>query len=550
MSDNRAQSIQSLHSIMETPTPDSTPSFDELQQRLDASNRNMQHLQDEQQKLLHIQNMAKSHLNEMEQLRHHAGRLPHVGNGDGPNYESVQQVQDDMASLVGRMKNLTEFIHNQNELSNILGDDGPDIMAEQQALQAKLESLRTQREDMRDLVDELNSINRTARETAQFVRQESAGKEATPPPPPPPPPKQVAAKPSNERVVPVEYQRNVPILRQEAASAAQRALHAQAMINQKTADIDALKAQMNRLKSMLNTVNQIDDSTPSAGEVLERRSEERNELPVEITQRVHALNDVTSELRAEAACLQKERDRILALKAEIERRKLQAAAAVQLGEEALQRNSLTPTPTPGRQRQVELEEEEEEKASQVQTPTRSELHAQCERLRHEYEQKQREYDLQFRNNNSSSNNNSNNNNTNTTSEADDEGNDTDSDRFFGHAHTESSATLQRAQSSSTVVEQQQYHQQQQQQQQQLQQQQLQQRRSQSKILQPPKQHPLPVAPQSLSNNEEDLNMTLDSMSLGNDSMKSSSTRSQYMPPPMPPVQGMWSGKIQCSALLS
>jgi len=103
MSDNRAQSIQSLHSVLETPTPDTTPSFDELQQRLEASNRNMQHLQDEQAKLLHIQNMAKSHLTEMEQLRQQADRLPHNSNGgEAPKYESVQQVQNDMASLVGR----------------------------------------------------------------------------------------------------------------------------------------------------------------------------------------------------------------------------------------------------------------------------------------------------------------------------------------------------------------------------------------------------------------------------------------------------------------
>jgi len=85
--------------------------------------------------LLHIQNMAKSHLTEMEQLRQQADRLPHNSNGgEAPKYESVQQVQNDMASLVGRMKNLTAFIHNQNELSTVLGDDGPEILAEQQAL--------------------------------------------------------------------------------------------------------------------------------------------------------------------------------------------------------------------------------------------------------------------------------------------------------------------------------------------------------------------------------------------------------------------------------
>ncbi|XP_017052035.1 uncharacterized protein LOC108095436 [Drosophila ficusphila] len=515
MSDNRAQSIQSLHSVLETPTPDTTPSFDELQQRLEASNRNMQHLQDEQAKLLHIQNLAKSHLSEMEQLRQQADRLPHNSNGgEAPKYESVQQVQDDMASLVGRMKNLTAFIHNQNELSTVLGDDGPEILAEQQALQEKLESLRTQREDMRNLVDELNSINRTARESARETAR--VIKEETPTPPAKPVPVPVAAPaPAKERVVPVEYQRNVPIMRQEAANAAQRALHAQAMINQKTADIEALKAQMARLKGMLNTVTQIEESTPSMGGSLERRSEERTsmekELPEEIAQRVFALNDVTSELRAEAASLQKERDRILALKAEIERRKQQAAAAVQMGEEALKRSSLTPTPTPMRQQQVAEDEDpsEVDTTSLQATPTkeqlRDELRLQCERLRKEYEQKQRELEQRYVASN------------NTTSEADDEGNDdTDSDKYFANVRTASSATLKRAASASTVVEQ---------------------RRGQQTNL-PSQQAPPPPAPPSTLL-EDDLNVTLDTLSLGNDSLPSSSNRSQYMPPPMPPVPGIW-----------
>lgn len=509
MSDNRAQSIQSLHSVLETPTPDTTPSFDELQQRLEASNRNMQHLHDEQAKLLQIQNLAKTHLNEMERLRQQADSLPHnVNGGEAPKYESVQQVQDDMASLVGRMKNLTAFIHNQNELSTVLGDDGPEILAEQEALQEKLESLRTQREDMRNLVDELNSINRAARETARVIKE----KEETPTPPPKPESAPAAPK---ERVVPVEYQRNVPIIRQEAANAAQRALHAQAMINQKTADIEALKAQMARLKGMLYTVSQIEESTPSMGSTLERRSEERTsverELPAEIAQRVFALNDVTSELRAEAASLQKERDRILALKAEIERRKQQAAAAVQMGDDALKRSSLTPTPTPMRQRMTEEEDPSEVDNSLQATPTkeqlRDELRSQCERLRTEYEQKQRELEQRYVASN------------NTTSEADDEANDdTDSDKYFANVRTASSATLKRAPSANTVVEQ---------------------RRGQQPNV-PPQQAPPPPPPAPPSTlNEDDLNVTLDTLSLGNDSIPSSSNRSQYMPPPMQPVPGMW-----------
>ncbi|KAH8256932.1 hypothetical protein KR038_000048 [Drosophila bunnanda] len=515
MSDNRAQSIQSLHSVLETPTPDTTPTFDELQQRLEASNRNMQHLQDEQAKLLHIQNLAKSHLTEMEQLRQQADQLPHTSNGgEAPKYESVQQVQDDMASLVGRMKNLTAFIHNQNELSSVLGDDGPEILAEQQVLQEKLESLRSQRADMRNLVDELNSINRAARESNRPIKEETPTPPAKTAPAPTPTPAPAAAA-AKERVVPVEYTRNVPIMRQEAANAAQRALHAQNMINKKTADIDALKAQMAKLKGMLNTVSQIEESVPAMGAALERRSEERTsmerELPAEIAQRVFALNDVTSELRAEAASLQKERDRILALKAEIERRKQQAAAAVQMGEEALKRSSLTPTPTPIRQRQVAEEEEEDEDPYEVDTSLqatpskeqlRDELRMQCERLRKEYEQKQRELEQRYVASN------------NTTSEADDEGNDdTDSDKYFANARTASSATLKRVASANTVVEQ---------------------RRSQpSNSTQAP---PPPAPPSTL--NEDDLNATIDSLSLGNDSLPSSS-RSQYMPPPMPPVPGIW-----------
>ncbi|KAH8294187.1 hypothetical protein KR054_009260 [Drosophila jambulina] len=527
MSDNRAQSIQSLHSVLETPTPDTAPTFDELQQRLEASNRNMQHLQDEQAKLLHIQNLAKSHLTEMEELRQQADQLPHTSNGgDAPKYESVQQVQDDMATLVGRMKNLTAFIHNQNELSTVLGDDGPEILAEQQALQEKLESLRTQRADMRNLVDELNSINRVAREATRPIKEETPTPPAKTPAPAPAQAPTTAPPATKERVVPVEYTRNVPIMRQEAANAAQRALHAQNMINKKTADIEALKAQMAMLKGMLNTVSQIEDRVPAMGEALERRSEERTsverELPAEIAQRVFALNDVTSELRAEAASLQKERDRILALKAEIERRKQQAAAAVQMGEEALKRSSLTPTPTPRRQQQMAKEEEEEEdddpsevdtslQATPSKEQLRDELRLQCERLRKEYEQKQRELEQRYVASN------------NTTSEADDEGNDdTDSDKYFANARTASSATLKRAASANTVVEQ---------------------RRSQPSSTQPPAPPP-PAPPSTL--NEDDLNVTIDTLSLGNDSLPSSS-RSQYMPPPMPPVPGMWASHNSGSA---
>lgn len=76
----------------------------------------------------------------MENIRNQRTR-PTFYNQNGsepPNYENIGQVQSDMANLVNRMKNLTTFIQGQNELSSLLGDDGPEILAEQEALQNKL----------------------------------------------------------------------------------------------------------------------------------------------------------------------------------------------------------------------------------------------------------------------------------------------------------------------------------------------------------------------------------------------------------------------------
>ena len=164
---------------METPTPETTPSYEELQQRLEASNRNIQNMQEQQQQLLKLQNAAKQHLSDMEKLREQTHTLSFPsgsqrgadGNDGAPDYQSIDQVHSDMASLVGRMKNLTTFIQNQNELSTLMGDDGPEILAEQELLQRKLEALRSQRDEMRNLVSELQSVNRSAEETAKEARQ-------------------------------------------------------------------------------------------------------------------------------------------------------------------------------------------------------------------------------------------------------------------------------------------------------------------------------------------------------------------------------------------
>lgn len=429
MSD-RAQSIQSLHSNVETPTPDNTPSYEELQERLEASNRNIQNMQEQQQQLLMLQNAAKQHLSDMERLRQQtatlsfpAGTQRSANGGDGaPEYQSVEQVHSDMASLVGRMKNLTSFIQNQNELSSLLGDEGPEILAEQELLQKKLESLRTQRDEMRSLVSELQTINRSAEESAKEARQRQFEQE-----------KDIEendqeqpivalsnSKPNktsnSERDVPVEMTRNVPI---ELLQHAQRPQAngnehseteaemdederrvAASLIQQKVSDIEAMKVQLKRLKDMMETVNLIESHTAKDPKLVGRSPPpvsrevpiiyDRERTPVAtayngdsgneefLARKVHMLNEVTSDLKAQAESLKSEKARIQALKDEIERRKKQAADAVQMGDDALKRSSLTPTPVPTRTHEERWEEH---------------LKTQHERdqLKEEYERKKKEF---------------------------------------------------------------------------------------------------------------------------------------------------------------
>ncbi|XP_036216873.2 uncharacterized protein cmb [Bactrocera oleae] len=444
LNDNRAQSIQSLHSV-ETPTPDTSPSFDELQQRLETSNRNIQNMQEQQQQLLRLQNAAKQHLSEMEHLRQQAGTLSFganqlngSSNADGsPEYESIDQVHSDMATLVGRMKNLTTFIQNQNELSNLLGDDGPEILAEQEALQHKLESLRTQRDDMRTLVSELQDINRNAERRCAMGTRESendANVGETPAV------KQITQEreetpnaTNGARIVPVTYMRNVPIkltnggVPETAGNAAnidddddenddpeQKAATAM-LIQQKVADIETMRKQLQRLKEMMETVNIIEARTSrDVGDIgrtppRELRSQSRSTgssfdrdcTPVSVvpahaagsaddigddvylTRKMRMINEVTADLRAQAESLQAERDRIKALKEEIVLRKQQAADAAKLGEDALKRSSLTPTPIPRSRKQRE---------DDTPTPPPS-TNTESDQLKKEYETKKKEFEL-------------------------------------------------------------------------------------------------------------------------------------------------------------
>lgn len=122
---------------------------------------NFTHLQEQQQQLLRVQQAAKNHLYEMEQIRNQQQPLSFASNNQNapPDYDNVEDVTQDVASLMSRMKTLTDFIHSQNDLANSLGDDKTDLMEEQTQLQKKLLDLKNKKQQMANLVSELHAMN-------------------------------------------------------------------------------------------------------------------------------------------------------------------------------------------------------------------------------------------------------------------------------------------------------------------------------------------------------------------------------------------------------
>lgn len=164
-----------------------TPSYDDLNVKLDTSNRNMFHIKEQQQQLKRLQQMAQQQLHEMEQIRSQYSQMSFAGNPNGPDYENVTDVQQDVSTLMNRMKSLTDFIHGQNELASMLGEDKGEILEEQLNLQRKLAELKNKKQQMANLVNELQNMN-------DEVKQKYQDRDETP-----------------TRNVPVEYERIVPI---------------------------------------------------------------------------------------------------------------------------------------------------------------------------------------------------------------------------------------------------------------------------------------------------------------------------------------------------
>lgn len=314
----RAHSISSINTnASSVPT---TPTYEELKVRLEHQTKNMQSIKDQQNQLICLQQLAKQQLAELQKVRVEQAANPNAANrvnGGPPSYDSVEQVQSDVSNLMNRMKTLTNFIQNQNDLSALLGDDGEEIMAEQLMLQKKLCELKSKKQHMDNLVAELHNYGGESgdhNQPEQDEDEEEDDRELTP-----------------TRRVPVEYQRIVPIElignHNGAATTntnttntnhnTQRALPPartpvtreipiqveqdaniepihegiskadQAVINDKIAEINAMKEQLRRLKQMMDTVKEIE--MDAAGDAVGSAADDGDDEHEENNERVHEI---------------------------------------------------------------------------------------------------------------------------------------------------------------------------------------------------------------------------------------------------------------------
>lgn len=273
----------------------------------------MQSLKDQQAQLLRLQTAAKEQLRDMEQIRN--SYIP-----DFTNVETVEQAQSNVANLMTRMNAIQQFIHNQNELCSLLGDDNGDMLAEQAALQNKLRELKNKKQQMEQMVQELQNMNDEATQNFQAV----ADSDLTP--------TRMVPVVDHERIVPMEMtnvpsriqrppqNKNkpvavnhistnhhsappqvvaaaVPVLNHhhqqngEATSDAEdmqdvaeadmekheeKVALAKSALDSKISEINKMKDQLNRLKDMMNTVKLIEQKTGPIDDDDEEEEEDDN----------------------------------------------------------------------------------------------------------------------------------------------------------------------------------------------------------------------------------------------------------------------------------
>lgn len=274
--------------------------------------------QEQQQQLLRLQQAAKNQLFEMEQLRAQQGPISLSNTSEAnavPDYGHVDEVAQDVGALMLRMKTLTDFIHSQNDLASSLGvDEKMELIEEQTQLQRKLMELKNKKQQMANLVNELQAMNSDADNNLHENSSSTA---------------EMAAADLMYDRMPIDQlndnDKDEAEIQQDATEdlnddGCEDDIEQNGLIKDKIAQINAMKDQLKRLQDMMHTVKLIEikngDRDPNDDEniFIEKSNECANidlqtkddpqrdveEEEQEMAERVRALHSMTNDLRQQA----------------------------------------------------------------------------------------------------------------------------------------------------------------------------------------------------------------------------------------------------------
>lgn len=255
----------------------------------------------------------------MEQLRAQQEPLSFNGSGNSsalPDYDNVEEVTQDVTALMTRMKALTDFIHNQNDLASSLGmDEKTELLSEQTQLQNKLTELKSKKQQMANLVNELQAMNIQAEHSfdedrhspSSELHQESHSTFQL---------DRIGAleKAENEEVDNDDNDNDNNHDHDDDDDELTEAAASGSSIQVKISEINAMKDQLKRLQDMMHTVKLIEikngDYTPD-----DEVSDEANNIALpanenistecldeeqEMAERVRMLHNMTNDLRMQA----------------------------------------------------------------------------------------------------------------------------------------------------------------------------------------------------------------------------------------------------------
>lgn len=276
--------------------------------------------------MLRIQQAAKNQLYEMEQLRAQQEPLSFIGGANSsalPDYDNVEEVTQDVTALMTRMKALTDFIHNQNDLASSLGmDEKTELLSEQTQLQNKLTELKSKKQQMANLVNELQAMNIQAEhsfdedrhsQSSELHRENHSAFQLDH--------IETLEKADNGEVDNDDNDNDHDDEDDELTEAAASG----SSIQVKISEINAMKDQLKRLQDMMHTVKLIEikngDYTPD-----DEVSDEANNIAVpanenisadsldeeqEMAERVRMLHNMTNDLRLQAGLCYNELSNII-----------------------------------------------------------------------------------------------------------------------------------------------------------------------------------------------------------------------------------------------